>query len=62
MNSEIITRKNEIEKIIKTNEIKHRETGHWGVPVFGFNKEPFFGQDRINVLLWRLKQHGLTER
>lgn len=62
MNSEIITRKNEIEKIISDNEAKQRQTGHWGVPLFGFNKEPFFGQDRLDVLLWRLKQNGLTER
>ena len=62
MNTEIITRKDEIEKIISNNETLHRETGHWGVPVFGFNNEPFFGQDRLDVLLWRLKQNGLEER
>jgi len=62
MNSEIITRKDEIEKIITINETKHRQTGHWGVPLFGFNNEPFFGQDRLDVLLWRLKQNGLKER
>ena len=62
MNSEIITRKDEIEKIINNNEIKQRNTGHWGVPLFCFNNEPFFGQDRLDVLLWRLKQNGLKER
>ena len=62
MNAEIITRKDEIEKIISNNQILHRDTGHWGVPVFGFNNEPFFGQDRLDVLLWRLKQNGLEER
>ena len=62
MNTEVITRKDEIEKVISNNEILHRETGHWGVPVFGFNNEPFFGQDRLDVLLWRLKQNGLEER
>ena len=36
--------------------------GHWGVPTFVFQDEPFFGQDRIETLLWRLRQHGLTER
>ena len=37
-------------------------TGHTGVPLFAFNDEPFFGQDRMDQLLWRLKQYGLTER
>ena len=57
-----VTTGDEIEKIISNSETLHRETGHWGVPVFGFNNEPFFGQDRLDVLLWRLKQNGLEER
>jgi len=24
-----------------------------------FNGEPFFGQDRIDLLVWRMRQHGL---
>jgi 2-hydroxychromene-2-carboxylate isomerase len=35
---------------------------HTGVPLFVFNEEPFFGQDRIDQLIWRMKQYGLTER
>ena len=35
---------------------------HTGVPLFVFEGEPFFGQDRMDMLIWRLKQHGLTER
>ncbi len=35
---------------------------HSGVPLFVFNGEPFFGQDRMDMLIWRLKTHGLTER
>ena len=27
-----------------------------------FNNEPFFGQDRIETLMSRLGQHGLTRR
>jgi 2-hydroxychromene-2-carboxylate isomerase len=27
-----------------------------------FRGEPFFGQDRIELLVWRLRQHGLVER
>ncbi|MFN8544990.1 MAG: DsbA family protein [Candidatus Binatia bacterium] len=36
--------------------------GHWGVPTMVFQGEPFFGQDRIDLLVWRLRQHGLTAR
>jgi hypothetical protein len=27
-----------------------------------FQGEPFFGQDRIELLVWRLRQHGLRAR
>ena len=33
-----------------------------GVPLFVFKGEPFFGQDRMDMLIWRLAQYGLTER
>ena len=36
--------------------------GHWGVPTSVFAGEPFFGQDRLELLLWRLRQHGLRHR
>ncbi len=36
--------------------------GHWGVPTMVFDGEPFFGQDRIDLLVWRMRQHGLHER
>ncbi|MEQ1783599.1 MAG: DsbA family protein [Hyphomonadaceae bacterium] len=36
--------------------------GHWGVPLFVFEGEPFFGQDRIDHLLWRMKLRGLKAR
>ena len=50
------------EAIIKENEAAHKKAGHWGVPTFAFEGEPFFGQDRIDALLWRLQQHGLKRR
>ena len=50
------------ETLIKANEEAHRKSGHWGVPTFAFNGEPFFGQDRIDALLWRLEKHGLKRR
>ena len=36
--------------------------GHWGVPTLVFQGEPFFGQDRIDLCVWRMQQHGLAER
>jgi 2-hydroxychromene-2-carboxylate isomerase len=50
------------EAIIQANQKAHAEAGHWGVPTMAFEGEPFFGQDRLDVLLWRLKQHGLQPR
>lgn len=47
---------------IARNEADQRNAGHWGVPLFVFNDEPFFGQDRLDHLIWRMKQSGLTER
>lgn len=47
---------------IAANEAAQAASGHWGVPLMVFDGEPFFGQDRIDVLLWRLKQHGLQQR
>jgi 2-hydroxychromene-2-carboxylate isomerase len=48
--------------IIAQNQKDLETAGHWGVPTFVFQGEPFFGQDRIDLLLWRMGQHGLRER
>ena len=50
------------EAIIQENQKAHEAAGHWGVPTMVFEGEPFFGQDRLDVLLWRLKQNGLEKR
>jgi 2-hydroxychromene-2-carboxylate isomerase len=50
------------ERIIADNEKDHAASGHWGVPTFVFENEPFFGQDRIDLLTWRMKNKGLTRR
>ncbi|MBL4853323.1 MAG: DsbA family protein [Robiginitomaculum sp.] len=39
-----------------------RAAGHWGVPTFVLNGEPFFGQDRIDALIWRLGRLGINRR
>lgn len=47
---------------LQANEAALRAIGHWGVPCFVFEGEPFFGQDRFDTFIWRLRQHGLTKR
>ena len=47
---------------IEENQKALEEAGHWGVPTFVFEGEPFFGQDRIDLLLWRLRGRGLEKR
>ncbi|GAB4524405.1 MAG: 2-hydroxychromene-2-carboxylate isomerase [Amphiplicatus sp.] len=32
---------------------------HWGVPLMVLDDEPFFGQDRLDALRWRLDRRGL---
>ena len=48
-----------LDAIIEANENAETNAGHWGVPLFVFEGEPFFGQDRIDHLVWRMKQRGL---
>ena len=50
------------EAAIVGNEKDHAASGHWGVPTFVFEKEPFFGQDRIDLLIWRMQGKGLAKR
>ena len=50
------------EKVIADNEKAHAASGHWGVPTFVFENEPFFGQDRIDLLIWRMQGKGLARR
>ena len=50
------------EAVIADNEKAHAASGHWGVPTFVFENEPFFGQDRIDLLIWRMQSKGLTRR
>jgi len=51
-----------LEAVIEENQTAHEQAGHWGVPTCAFQGEPFFGQDRLDVLLWRLRKEGLQAR
>ncbi|MDE1173115.1 MAG: DsbA family protein [Parvibaculaceae bacterium] len=50
------------ETVIVENEAAQKAAGHWGVPLMAFEGEPFFGQDRVDHLVWRMKQKGLAPR
>ena len=62
MDKVIETDPDRVEAVIAANEKDHAASGHWGVPTFVFDKEPFFGQDRIDLLTWRMESKGLTRR
>jgi 2-hydroxychromene-2-carboxylate isomerase len=47
---------------IEANHAALTEAGHWGVPTVVVDGEPFFGQDRLDLVLWRLQQKGLKRR
>lgn len=47
---------------IEANQDALETAGHWGVPTLVFEGEPFFGQDRIDLAIWRMQQKGLTLR
>ena len=48
--------------VIDRNQADLEAAGHWGVPTMVFQNEPFFGQDRLDLLQWRLEQAGLERR
>lgn len=47
---------------IEANQAALEAAGGWGVPTMVFNGEPFFGQDRIDTLRWRLEKSGVAKR
>ena len=47
---------------IAANQDALEAAGHWGVPTLVFDEEPFFGQDRIDMVKWRMEQKGLVKK
>lgn len=45
---------------LDANDAALRAAGHWGVPTMVLEGEPFFGQDRFDALVWRLRQNGVA--
>jgi len=46
-------------KAVEENQAALAKSGQWGVPTFVYEGEPFFGEDRIDTLRWRLGKKGL---
>ena len=49
------------ESEIVANEAVQSEA-HWGVPLMLYNGEPYFGQDRFDLMKWRMLKDGLAKR
>lgn len=47
---------------IEANHAALEAAGHWGVPTMVYEGEPFFGQDRVDTLRWRLERAGVAKR
>jgi 2-hydroxychromene-2-carboxylate isomerase len=62
LDAAIVDNPRRYDDVIASNEKDHTATGHWGVPTFAYEGEPFFGQDRIDHLIWRLQGQGMTKR
>ncbi len=62
LEAQAVAEADRLDAAIAANQAALESAGHWGVPTMVFDGEPFFGQDRIDVLLWRMKQRGLEPR
>ncbi len=62
LDAQVVEREAELEAEIESNEAAQKNAGHWGVPLMVFEDEPFFGQDRLDILEWRMKQSGVPQK
>ena len=59
LESDIAMNPDKYDAAIEESQNAHQAAGHWGVPLMVFEGEPFYGQDRVDLLIWRLRQKGL---
>ncbi len=62
LDAEAVADADTLDTEIAANQAALEAAGHWGVPTLVFESEPFFGQDRIAMVQWRLEQKGLMRR
>ncbi len=60
--AEVAAEPDRLDAEIVANQDALEAAGHWGVPTLVFDGEPFFGQDRIEMVAWRMEQKGLQAR
>ncbi|MCE2890362.1 MAG: rhodanese-like domain-containing protein [Hyphomonadaceae bacterium] len=54
----VTTQSSRLDAQIVANEVAQNAAGHWGVPFMVYKGERFFGQDRVDSLIWRLESEG----
>jgi 2-hydroxychromene-2-carboxylate isomerase len=59
LESDVAADPDKFDAAIEQNQDAHLAAGHWGVPLMVLNGEPFYGQDRVDLLTERLRQKGL---
>lgn len=57
-----VAERERLDAAIEDNQAAQTAGGHWGVPLMVFEAEPFFGQDRIDLLEWRLGEAGVARK
>ncbi|HUQ13844.1 MAG TPA: DsbA family protein [Novosphingobium sp.] len=62
LEAEVAAEPEALDAEIAANQAALEAAGHWGVPTLVFEGEPFFGQDRIELAVWRMEQKGLGPR
>jgi 2-hydroxychromene-2-carboxylate isomerase len=62
LDAEVSSQPDKLDAEIAANQQTLETAGHWGVPTLVFDGEPFFGQDRIDMVKWRMEQKGLKGR
>jgi 2-hydroxychromene-2-carboxylate isomerase len=62
LDAEAVAEADALDTELAANQAALEAGGHWGVPTLVFDGEPFFGQDRIDMVLWRMQQKGLEKR
>ena len=60
--AEVAEQAEALDEEIAANQQALEDAGHWGVPTLVLDGEPFFGQDRIAMAIWRMEQKGLGTR
>ena len=58
LDAALLANRGKYDSIIEESQRDQEAAGHWGVPLMVYEGEPFFGQDRIDLLLWRMGKGG----